>query len=132
MTYDEAYSEAVQGAWVRPIDLQPGAWISYGFDGLRINFPGGSSSGWTAREHDRACEWETCGPPEAPRPAPAPSKWGPGNPTPKTWGDVFADMERVEGGWRDKGSKPDALAGFSTPVVKNPATDKWGRKHGQA
>jgi len=78
MKFEEARSEAVQGAWVRCNDMQPGSYVSYDFSGLRINFPGGSSSGWTPRDRDFEAEWEICGPPEAPRlePKPQRDKWG--------------------------------------------------------
>ncbi len=66
MTYDEAFRECIYGAWVRPVDLQEGAWISYNFDGLRINFPSGSSSGWHASEADMQAVWQLIGPPDAP------------------------------------------------------------------
>lgn len=71
MTYDEAFREAVCGAWVRPVDLQAGAWISYDFDGLRINFPGGSSSRWHASDSDMQAVWQLIGPEEPKR-----DKWG--------------------------------------------------------
>jgi hypothetical protein len=120
MTYDEAYSEAIDGAWVRATDMNPGVYISYNFDGLRINHPGGSSSGWHARDIDRAAEWEICGPPEAPCPEPKPDKWGRPVPcAPFTGPEADAyhkTLPPIVEGW-----------GSKTP---EPAKDKWGRKHG--
>ncbi len=57
MTLDEALSEAILGARVRCVTMQPGAYIDYNFNGWRINFEGGSSSGWTPRELDEQAEW---------------------------------------------------------------------------
>lgn len=74
MTLDEAQSEAVQGAWLTADHFGPGTYLSYNFDGWRINFKGGSSSGFSPRDEDRAADWRVCGP--EPEPQPAASKWG--------------------------------------------------------
>lgn len=146
MTFDEAYSEAILGAWVRAVDMQPGSYISYNFSGLRINFEGGSSSGWTPRDRDREVEWEICGPPEAPKcncagvvewntvcpihdkPEPQISGFVPGSgkrPGEREWGDVMGDMEKVEGGWR---AKPETSKWGTAPTRNpEPQRDKWGR-----
>jgi hypothetical protein len=103
MTFDEAYSEAIQGAWVRAVDMQPGSYISYNFNGLRINFEGGSSSGWTPRDRDRKAEWEICGPPEVPKPSG-------GLVRPGLW------------------AKPETAKWGTTPTRNpEPQRDKWGR-----
>lgn len=67
---DRALSLAVCGYRVRATNMQPGAYVDYNFNGWRINFPGGSSSGWTPRDIDKAAEWVEV-PIEAPKPAPA-------------------------------------------------------------
>lgn len=130
MKYDDAYAEAVTGAWITADHLQPGSYLSYAFAGLRINFGGGSSSGYSPRPEDREADWRICGP-ETSKPdvlagfsTPViknPPKWGTadGKPWPKpdrgeerSWGEVFADKQATEGGWRD------------TP---KPTRDKWGK-----
>jgi hypothetical protein len=58
MTFDEALSAAILGDKVRPVDMQPGAFIDYQFNGWRINMPSGSSSGYTLKEHDKTVAWE--------------------------------------------------------------------------
>lgn len=72
-TCDQALSLAVTGYRVRAKDMQPGAYVDYQFAGWRINFPGGSSSGWTARERDYAAECEVVDPDP---PKPAKDAWG--------------------------------------------------------
>lgn len=57
MTYDEAFDAAVLGDRVRADNMGEGVYVDYNFNGLRINFPGGSSSGWTARDIDEAANW---------------------------------------------------------------------------
>lgn len=57
LTYDEAYEAAVCGYRVRCDRLQEGAYVDYQFNGLRINFAGGSSSGFTARDEDIGSPW---------------------------------------------------------------------------
>lgn len=57
MNMHDALSEAILGERVRSDRMQPGSYIDYHFNGWRINFPGGSSSGWTWREADEQAEW---------------------------------------------------------------------------
>lgn len=71
---DRALSLAVCGYRVRATNMQPGAYIDYQFSGWRINFEGGSSSGWTPRDIDKAAEWVEV-PIEAPKPEPVKSAW---------------------------------------------------------
>lgn len=65
MNIDEALAEAIVGERVRAVDMQPGVYIDYHFNGWRINFPSGDSSGYSHREHDKTVEWEIW---EAPKP----------------------------------------------------------------
>lgn len=67
MTFDEALSEAVDGARVRATNMQPGVFIDYNFAGWRINFPGGSGSGYTFKDIDKVSEWELWQEPEKPK-----------------------------------------------------------------
>lgn len=125
MTLDEALEAAVCGSRVRAANMQPGAYVDYQFNGWRINFAGGASSGWHPTDIDREAEWEDVpiGPP--PRNAwgqPVFSEFDPAKHVgssdepgvlvlgEKGWGEVFADKTPVEGGWKDK-----------------PKTDGWGR-----
>lgn len=62
MTFDEALEQAVLGERVRAVNMMPGAYVNYNFDGWRINTPGGSSSGYTFRDIDKESEWEICTP----------------------------------------------------------------------
>lgn len=111
---DRALSLAVTGYRVRATNMQPGAYVDYQFNGWRINFPGGSSSGWTPRDIDREAEWVEV-PIEAPKPAPA-VKGG--------WDDVFSDLRKTEHGsyvadapksaWANVPKKPAA-----PPIVKD-------------
>lgn len=57
MTYDEAVSEAVQGARVTCDQIQSGCFVDYQFAGLRIVFPSGDHSGFHATDKQRAAEW---------------------------------------------------------------------------
>lgn len=57
MKYEDIWSHVVDGFKVRCERLQAGAYVDYQFNGLRINFPSGSSSGYTPREEDMAVEW---------------------------------------------------------------------------
>lgn len=57
VSLDDALSLAVLGYSVRAVDMQEGSFIDYQFSGFRINFPGGSSSGWRARDHDKDVDW---------------------------------------------------------------------------
>jgi hypothetical protein len=65
MTLDEALSAAVVGERVRHTGMQPGSYIDYQFNGWRINFAGGSSSGWRQRDIDEAADWQIVEEPEA-------------------------------------------------------------------
>lgn len=58
MNREEALAEAVIGERVRAVDMPEGVYINYHFNGWRINFPGGSSSGYGFKEHDETVEWE--------------------------------------------------------------------------
>lgn len=57
VSLDDALSLAVLGYSVRAVDMQEGSFIDYQFSGFRINFPGGSSSGWSKRPHDETVDW---------------------------------------------------------------------------
>lgn len=57
LTVDDALSLAVMGYKVRASDMQEGAFIDYNFNGWRIHFPGGASSGWSQRPHDATVDW---------------------------------------------------------------------------
>lgn len=74
MTFDEALSEAIDGARVRATNMQPGVFIDYQFSGWRINFPSGSSSGYSFKDIDKVSEWELWQEPEAPK-LPERSPW---------------------------------------------------------
>lgn len=76
MRFEQARSEAIDGAHVRATDWQPGKFVSYAFAGLRVNFVGGSSSGWTPQEADLAADWEICGPIDNTPTPPLRDKWG--------------------------------------------------------
>lgn len=64
MNYREALSEAVAGERVRAVDMPEGVYIDYQFNGWRINFPSGSSSGYSSKPHDETVEWEVYVKPE--------------------------------------------------------------------
>lgn len=64
LTLDQALEAAVLGYNVRAVDMQPGAFINYNFAGFRINFEGGSSSGWSRRSHDETVAWHVIDDPE--------------------------------------------------------------------
>lgn len=65
MNFDEALEAAIVGEKVRAVDMQPGAYVDYPtpFNGWRINFPSGSSSGYTFKDHDKGVDWEIYEPP---------------------------------------------------------------------
>lgn len=97
MTLDEALSEAVCGARVRATNMQPGSYIDYNFNGWRINFEGGSSSGWTPRDIDREAEWVEV-PIEAPKPAPAvKGGWGSFKPATANTPEYIAAVDKLIG-----------------------------------
>lgn len=98
MTLDEALTEAVCGARVRATNMQEGSYIDYNFNGWRINFAGGSSSGWTPRELDYASEWVEV-PIEAPKPEPAPLKggWGSLKPATSNTPEYIAAVDKLIG-----------------------------------
>lgn len=68
LTCDDALSLAVLGYKVRAVDMQDGCYVDYNFAGWRINFEGGSSSGWSARKHDYDCAWHVVDDEPAPLP----------------------------------------------------------------
>lgn len=116
---DRALSLAVAGYRVRATNMQEGAYIDYQFSGWRINFPGGSSSGWTPRDLDRVSEWVEV-PIETARPIGEIIK------------PIVADIEaKAKANW---GFTPGAGT-QPTPQPANvgkwgppqPAKDKWGR-----
>lgn len=117
---ERALSLAVCGYRVRATNMQDGAYVDYQFAGWRINFPGGSSSGWSPRDIDREAEWVEV-PIEMPgvvsrEQAEAKAKWG--KPKPPVEQPVLT-MD-ASGGWGPA----------STPAnVGNPAPpkDSWGR-----
>lgn len=148
MTFDEAFSEAVQGARISSLTIQNGAYVDYQFNGLRIVFPSGSNSGFSPTDADRAAEWtiDTMDPPTVPlqdrKPAPAPNvgKWG----LPRIeLGEhgVPADAKlyaTTKGGGKSwareptKEPKTPKLSGFEIAQLEakalqsEPQTDKWG------
>lgn len=75
LTLDDALSLTVLGYRVRADDMQDGAYIDYNFSGFRINFPGGSSSGWSKRAHDETVDWRVIDEPVV-APKPEAPKWG--------------------------------------------------------
>lgn len=64
MNWREAMEQAVLGEKVRPVDLQPGAYLTHNFNGYQINFPNGSSSGYRNKAGDHEVEWEIYTPPQ--------------------------------------------------------------------
>ena len=64
MNRREAFEAAVMGDKVRAADMPEGVYIDYNFNGWRINFHSGSSSGYTSREHDETVDWEVYVKPE--------------------------------------------------------------------
>lgn len=140
---DRALSLAVCGYRVRAANMQPGAYVDYQFAGWRINFPGGSSSGWTPRDIDREAEWVEV-PIEMPgvvsrEQAEAKGKWGqPFKPTTPNVSDMLV-LDPTTGAWVEAGTvppgtyqakvkddwgkpKPPANVGNAAP-----ARDSWGR-----
>lgn len=96
---DRALSLAVCGYRVRATNMQPGAYVDYQFNGWRVNFPGGSSSGWTPRDIDKAAEWVEV-PIEAPKPEPVvKGGWGsvPGVKPPEPKAPPIADVIELPG-----------------------------------
>jgi hypothetical protein len=69
MNIDEALEQAVCGEKVRAVDMAPGTYLDYHFDGFRINLAGGSSSGYRLKETDKAVAWEVYTPPAPAAPA---------------------------------------------------------------
>lgn len=130
MTLDEALEAAICGSRVRATNMQPGAYVDYQFNGWRINFAGGASSGWHPTDIDRKAEWEDV-PIGSSTSFVMRDGWGqpivaeiksfgfhtrPAVELPvlvlgeKGWDEVFADKDKVDGGWADK-----------------PTRDSWGR-----
>lgn len=120
MNLDQALSEAVLGERVRAVDMPEGVYIDYQFNGWRINFPSGSSSGYSIKEHDKTVEWEVWVKPEpvnvgwgdfTPPPAPAPKRRGrkPSFTPPA----VIDDVEYGEPKPETKPSNPWAEAGLT-------------------
>lgn len=133
-TCDEALSLAVCGYRVRAKDMQEGAFVDYNFAGWRINFPGGSSSGWHARDIDYAAEWEVVEDAK-PEPEPVVPKWGftPGKGKPTVDIGVTAAWTKDDRGkWQGQGgtvdpaqpAPPASVGKWGSP---QPAKDKWGR-----
>jgi hypothetical protein len=114
MTLDEALSEAVCGARVRATNMQEGSYIDYNFNGWRINFEGGSSSGWTPRDIDRESEWVEV-PIEAPKPAPAKGAWA--NFTPSTPPGEYEATLKVD---RKGRIQPDKVRPIVADVIELP------------
>lgn len=101
MTYDEAVSEAVQGARITCDQIQSGAFVDYQFAGLRIVFPSGDHSGFHATDKQRAAEWSIvpliiceCGVIEGYRHAPECSKVNPGLHS-QAWGRALRPVPAV-------------------------------------
>ncbi len=57
MTFDEARSEAVAGARITSLSIQRGAYVDYHFNGLRVNYPSGSNSGFSPTDADFREDW---------------------------------------------------------------------------
>lgn len=57
MKYREAVSEAIQGARIVSPSIQAGAFVDYQFNGLRIVYEGGSSSGFRPTAADEMADW---------------------------------------------------------------------------
>lgn len=120
LTLDEALSATVLGYRVRADDMQPGAYIDYQFAGFRINFEGGSSSGWSRRPHDETVAWRVIDD------APVPTindrqKWGRALRQPPQ-GDVLV-MDHGKG-WVIAAKREDS------PTEPKPApanVGKWGK-----
>lgn len=148
MNYRDAMAAIVQGDWVRHDAMQPGSYIAHSFaDGPRINFPSGSSSGWTARDSDLEADWSVCGPEAKPfaqiadevfearlsvKTSPSGVHsigWGnPPGPRPDNvgkWGKPPADLPP---GHYNATLKVNANGKVEIDMVKLPAErDKWGR-----
>lgn len=77
LTLAQALEAAVLGYRVRAVDMQDGSFINYNFAGFRINFEGGSSSGWSRRPHDETVAWHVIDEPEPSKPEAKPKDaWG--------------------------------------------------------
>lgn len=124
LTLDEALSATVLGYRVRADDMQPGAYIDYQFAGFRINFEGGSSSGWSRRPHDETVAWRVIDD------APVPTindrqKWGRALRQPPQ-GDVLVMDHAGKLGLPPKPDPAPANVGkWGKAVV--PKKDSWGR-----
>lgn len=145
LTLDQALEAAVLGYNVRAVDMQPGAFINYNFAGFRINFEGGSSSGWSRRSHDETVAWHVIDDPEPVKvdipgvttkdQAERIAKWGQGFATPKV--DDMLVLDPATGKWVAAGSVPPGTYDMKLkPAPPNvgkwgngqpPKKDSWGR-----
>ncbi|QJD54482.1 hypothetical protein P9A30_gp40 [Sphingomonas phage Lucius] len=112
LTLDQALEATVLGYRVRADDMQPGAYIDYQFAGFRINFPGGSSSGWSSRPHDETVEWHVIDDPE-------PVK------VEMTFVTSKEQATRLAQHDRNKWGQPILTPKVSDMLVLDPATGKW-------
>lgn len=118
-TCDEALSLAVTGYRVRAKDMQPGAYVDYQFAGWRINFPGGSSSGWTARTRDYAAEWEVVE--DEPKKS-VKDAWG--RPNDPAYVKAIDSLIGFQPGKGTPAAPPASVGKWGSP---QPAKDKWGK-----
>ncbi len=118
MKYADIWPLVVDGFRVTCERFGPGTFVDYQFNGLRINHAGGSSSGFTPREEDMACEWSLV-PDDPPHVAPKAeaSKWG--KPTLPNVSDMLV-LDPTTGAWVEAGTVPPG-----TYQVK--VKDNWGK-----
>lgn len=135
VSLDDALSLAVLGYSVRAVDMQDGSFIDYQFSGFRINFPGGSSSGWRARDHDKDVDWHVIDDKHVDAykravmdmnsvttkdQAQAKAKWGQGiAPKPAPAAPPVADVLVMGDGGKWGSATP-------TPAPAPPSVGKWG------
>lgn len=147
MNYKEAMAAIVQGDWVRHDAMQDGVYIAHSYsDGPRINFPSGSSSGWSPRDSDLNAVWSVCGPEVVLAPVEgawvAPDVWAKREfiaiPPPLSIDfPNVATREQAEGVARftaardiqmlGRGLRPiDKAVGWGNPLPPAPNVGKWG------
>lgn len=146
VSLDDALSLAVLGYSVRAVDMQDGSFIDYQFSGFRINFPGGSSSGWRARDHDKDVDWHVIDDEHVDAykravmemngvvskdQAEAKAKWGkalpPATPAAPPVADVLVMGDGGKWGSATPPSPPPANVGSKWGNAAVPKKDSWGR-----